>query len=133
MTMQHPTAIDVARAHIDAWSHHDWDRTRQLLAPDVHAWVTSTQPDFGTAELTGVDAYMGPKIKAAQRIEPGSVREISSIGDEVNALMLVTFKMGLGPDGTMVTMARSCLYLLDENQKIKEERDAFYVLPRAGK
>lgn len=28
------------------------------------------------------------------------------------------------------TMARSCLYLLDENQKIKEERHTFYILPR---
>ena len=28
----------------------------------------------------------------------------------------------------MVTMARSCLYLLDENKKIKEERDSFFVL-----
>ena len=30
----------------------------------------------------------------------------------------------------MVTMARSCLYWIDENAKIKEERDVFYVLPQ---
>jgi SnoaL-like domain len=126
------TAIRVARAHIDAWSHHDWDKTRELLAPDVHAWVTSTQADFGTAELTGIDAYMEPKIRAAQLIESGSVDELSAIGDERNALILVTFRIGLGPGGTMVTMVRSCLYLLDENEKIAEERDAFYVLPQAG-
>jgi hypothetical protein len=30
----------------------------------------------------------------------------------------------------MVTMARSCLYLIDENKKIKEERDAFFLLSR---
>ncbi len=129
MTTQNPTAVNVARAHIEAWSHHDWGRTRELLAPDVHAWVTSTQANFGTAELTGVDAYMGPKITAAQLIEPGSVHEIWAIGDEQNALILVTFRIGLGPDASMVTMTRSCLYLLNESQKIKEERDAFYVLP----
>jgi hypothetical protein len=28
----------------------------------------------------------------------------------------------------MVTMARACLYLLDENKKIEEERDSFFVL-----
>jgi ketosteroid isomerase-like protein len=132
MKTQNSTAIRVARAHIDAWSHHDWDKTRELLTPDVHAWVTSTQPNFGTAELTGIDAYMGPKIKASQLIEPGSVHEISAIGDERNALIVVTFRIGLGPDGAMVTMARSCLYLLDENEKIAEERDAFYVLPQEG-
>jgi hypothetical protein len=30
----------------------------------------------------------------------------------------------------MVTMARSCLYLIDENEKIKEERDAFFILSK---
>jgi SnoaL-like domain len=130
MKTRNSTAVNVARAHIDAWSHHDWDKTRELLAPDVHAWVTSTQAGFGTAELTGIDAYMEPKVKAAQLVEPGSVHEISAIGDERNALILVTFRIGLGPGATMVTMARSCLYLLDENEKITEERDAFCVLPQ---
>lgn len=126
--MQDPTAITIARAHIHAWSHHDWEKTRDLLAPDVHAVVTTTLPMKATAELTGVDAYMGPKIKASQLIEPGSVHEISAIGDERNALILATMRIGLGPDGAMVTMARSLLYLLDENKKIKEERDAYFLL-----
>jgi len=127
---QDAAAIAVARAHIDAWSHHDWDKTRDLLAPDVHAWVTSTQEGFRTSELNGIDAYMEPKIKAAQLVEPGSVHEISAIGDERNALILVTFRIGLGPGGTMVTMARSCLYLLNEDEKISQERDTFYILPQ---
>jgi len=81
-----------------------------------------------TAELTGIDAYMEPKIKAAQLIEPGSVHEVSAIGDESNALILITFRIGLGTGGTMVTMARAILYLLDENKKIKEERDEYFIL-----
>ena len=129
MNRQTPTAISVARAHIDAWTHHDWGKTRELLAPDVHARVTSTQANFGASELTGVDAYMEPKIRAARLIEPGSVREIAAFGDEDNAAILVTFRIGLGPGGTMVTMARSCLYLVDGNGLIKEERDSFYVVP----
>jgi hypothetical protein len=133
VTRRNSMAVTVARAHIDAWSHHDWERTRALLAPDVHAWVTSTQPDFATAELTGVDAYMEPKMKAARLIEPGSVTEISAIGDELNALIVMSFRIGLGPDETMLTMTRSSLYLLNENQKIKEERDAFYLVPPAPK
>jgi ketosteroid isomerase-like protein len=130
MNTQDSTAITIARAHIDAWSHHDLEKTRELLAPNVHAVVTTTQPMKATAELTGIDAYMEPKIKAAQLIEPGSVQVISTIGDENNALILITFRIGLGPGGTMVTMARACLYLLDENRKIKEERDEYFVLSR---
>ncbi len=128
MKTQDATAITIARAHINAWSHHDWDKTRELLAPNVHAVVTTTQPMKATAELTGIDAYMEPKIKAAQLIEPGSVHEISAIGDESNALILVTMRIGLGPGGTMVTLARAILYLLDENKKIKEERDEYFIL-----
>ena len=128
MTQQDAPAVAIARAHIEAWSHHDWEKTRELLAPDVHAVVTTTQPMKASAELTGIDAYMEPKIKAAQFIEPGSVHEISAIGDERNALILITFRIGLGPGGTMVTMARAILYLLDENKKIKEERDEYCIL-----
>jgi ketosteroid isomerase-like protein len=130
MKMQKSTAITIARAHIEAWSHHDWDKTREMLAPDVHAVVTTTQPMRPTVELTGIDAYMQPKIKAASLIEPGSVQEISAMGDEHNALIVVTFRIGLGQGGTMVTMVRACTYLLDENKKIKEERDMFYLLPQ---
>lgn len=127
--MQISPAVTVALAHIDAWSRHDWDKTRELLAPDVHAWVTNTQPNFGrTVEFTGVDEYMARKVKGAQIVEPGSVQVISTFGDESNALILVTLRIGLGPGGSMVTMARACLYSLDENKKIKEERDEFLVL-----
>ena len=127
--MQISQAVTIALTHIDAWSRHDWDTTKDLLASDVHVWVTNTQPNFArTVEFTGVDEYMVRKVKAAQLIEPGSVQVISTFGDESNALILVTFRIGLGPGGTMLTMARACLYSVDENKKIKEERDEFLVL-----
>ena len=103
--MQDSPAVAVALAHIDAWSHHNWEKTRELLSPNVHAMVTTTQPGFGGAELTGIDNYMEPKTKASRLIEPGSVRVLAAIGDERSALVTVTFKIGLGPGGTMVTMA----------------------------
>jgi len=121
-------AVAIALAHIDAWSHHDWEITRALLALDVHATVTTTQPGFGDADLRGVDAYMGPKTKAAQLIEPGSVHVLSAVGDERNALVSVTFQFALDANEAMVTMVRSCLYQIDENGKIKEERDTFFFL-----
>jgi hypothetical protein len=126
--MQDSPAVKIALDHIYAWTSQDWDKTKELLAPNVHALVTTTQPNFGGSEFTGVDNYMTRKMKAAQLIEPGSVQVISTIGDESNALILLTFRIGMGPGGTMVTMARAILYLLDENKKIKDERDEFFVL-----
>jgi hypothetical protein len=128
MIMKDSPAVAIALAHIEAWGRHDWEKTRGLLAPDVHAAVTSTQPQFGGGEFTGVDNYMERKIKGAQLVEPGSVQMLSAIGDERNALITVTMKIRLGPGGTTVTMARACLYVIDENKKIKDERDIFFVL-----
>jgi hypothetical protein len=128
MKMQDSPAVKIALAHIDAWSCHDWDKTRELLAPNVHVLVTTTMPTLSGSEFTGIDKYMELKVKAAKLIEPGSVQVIGTIGDESNALTLVTFRIGMGPGGTMVTMARACLYMLDGNKKIKEERDSFFVL-----
>jgi hypothetical protein len=126
--MQDSSAIAIGLRHIDAWCHHDWETTKNLLSPDVHAWVTNTQPDFArTVEFTGAEEYMRRKTKSAQLIEPGSVQVVSSFGDEKNALILVTFRIGLGPSGTTVTMARACLYAIDDLGKIKEERDEFLV------
>ncbi|HYB00647.1 MAG TPA: nuclear transport factor 2 family protein [Ktedonobacteraceae bacterium] len=126
MKTQDSTAITIARTHIEAWSHHDWDKTRELLAPNVHALVTGTQRD--TVDFTGIDNYMERKKRGALLVEPGSAQVISAIGDERNALILATMRIALGPGGSMVTMARACLYLLDENKKIKEERDEYFVL-----
>ena len=56
--MKDSPAVKVALAHIDAWSHHDWDQTRAMLAPDVHALITSTQREIGTNEFAGIDKYM---------------------------------------------------------------------------
>jgi hypothetical protein len=129
MKMQDTPAVKIALAHIDAWSRHDWDKTRELLAPNVHAFVTTTMPNLAPSnEFTGIDNYMALKVKGAQLVEPGSVQVIGTIGDESNALTLVTFRIALGPGATMVTMARASVYLLDEHKKIKEERDSFSVL-----
>ena len=126
MTQQDAPAVAFAHTHIEAWSNHDWEKTRELLAPNVHAVVTGTQRD--TAEFTGIDTYMERKKKGAQLVEPGSAQVISTIGDERNALILATMRIALGPGGTMVTLARALLYLLDENKKIKEERDEYLIL-----
>lgn len=126
MEIQDSPAVAVALAHVEAWSNHNWDKTKDLLAQNVHAVVASTQ--FKLGEYTGIDDYMKVKVKAAQLIEPGSVQILSTIGDESNALIMMIFKIAMGPGGAMVTMARTGLYSLDENKKIKEECDSFFIL-----
>ena len=118
MAIQHSPAIRVARAHIEAWSHHDWDTTRQLLDPEVRALVSSTLPGWPSSEIAGVETYMVRKTKGAQLVEPGSVRVVSAIGDDINAMIVVT-------------LMRACAYSLDKQQRIKEERDVFYLAPLA--
>jgi ketosteroid isomerase-like protein len=128
MEMRDSAAVSVARAHINAWSHRDWDSVRELVAPDVHVVATTTQPTLPSGEATGIDNYLERLIKTAPLIEPGSVQVIAAIGDETNALVLESLRMPLGPGGTMVTLARASLYLLNAEMKIVEERDQFCVL-----
>ena len=104
-----------------------------MLAPDVHALITSTQREIGTNEFTGIDKYMALGADAASLVDPESVQVLGTVGDENTALTLVTFRIAMGPNGSLVTMARSCLYLLDEHKKIKDERDSFFVLSEAAR
>jgi len=41
---QEPTAVAVARAHVEAWGSHDYDSAHAGLAPDVHVVVASDDP-----------------------------------------------------------------------------------------
>ena len=51
-------AIAVARAHVEAWSNHDFDTARSLLANDVKVTATSSNPALPQTDLTGADNYM---------------------------------------------------------------------------
>jgi len=51
-------AVAIARAHVEAWSNHDFDTARSGLAADVHVTSTTTQPIMAPVDLTGVDDYM---------------------------------------------------------------------------
>ena len=121
-------AVAVARAHVEAWSHHDYDKARKSLAADVHVTVTTTQPVMAPTDTTGIDVYMDGLKKSANGVEPGSARVIASIGDERNALLMVTVKAAFGPNGAKVTIPAARLYLLDENKKIKVEQVIFFAL-----
>jgi SnoaL-like domain len=125
-TIRHDSpAVAVARAHAEAWSNHDFDTARAGLAPDVHVTVTSTQPAMPATDSSGIDDYMQGLIAFAREVVPGSVRMLASIGDERNALLMVTVEAHFG-DGK-VTLPAARLYLLDEEDKIKEEQVVFFA------
>jgi hypothetical protein len=120
------SAVSVARAHVEAWSNHNFETARKSLAEDVHVTVTTTQPIMPNTDTVGVDKYMEGLVKFAQAVEPGSARVIGSIGDEHNALLMLTVKASFGP-GPKLTLPAARLYLLDENRKIKAEQVIFYA------
>ena len=126
---QESSAVTLARALVEAWSHHDWDTARKMLAPDVHVTASSTQPGIKPTDLTGIDDYMAGLIQFAQPIEPGSARVIGSVGDEQNSLILLTVRAAFAPSGAKVTIPGARLAFFDENQKLKEEQVIFFAVP----
>ena len=122
-------AVAVARAHVEAWTNHDFDTARSLLSDDVEVTATSPDPALPHTHLTGASSYMEGLIAYAQPIVPGSVTVLASTGNGRNALLTLGVKMAGGPFGAGVTAPCSRLYLLDENNKIKTEHVIFYVAP----
>ena len=118
-------AVAIARAHVEAWSNHDFDTARRALAPDVHVTATTTQPVPPRTDLTGADDYMVGLTQFAQAVVPGSLRILHSTGDERNALLMLTVEADFGAGKATLPGAR--LYLLDENNKIQTEHVIFYA------
>jgi len=129
MKESEPSAVEIARAHVDAWSNYDYQTARKHLAPDVHVTVTTTQPFMAATDTTGVDKYMEGLVKFADAVDTGSARVIGSVGDEHNALLMLTVKATLGPDKARMTLPAARLYLLDAQGKIKAEQVIFYAIP----
>lgn len=122
-----PPAVAIALAHVDAWSHHNWDKARQILASDVHVTVTTTQPTMARTDTIGIEAYMDGLKKFAQGVVPGSAHVIASVGDDRNALVMLTVTAALGPGGAKMPLTAARLYLLDDQNKIKAEQVIYYV------
>ena len=124
-TQNESPAVAIARAHVEAWSNHDFDAARSALAPDVRVTSTTTQPTPPATDLTGADDYMVGLTYFAQTVVPGSLRIIASTGDDRNALLMLTVEADFGAGKATLPGAR--LYLLDENDKIKAEQVIFYA------
>ncbi len=118
-------AIDVAKAHIEAWSNQDWDTSRSLLAEAVRVTTTTTQPIMAPVDTVGADEYMEGLIRFGQAVTTGSARVLAATGDQHNALVLVTVKADFG--GGQVDLPAARLYLVDEGGKIASEQVIFYA------
>jgi hypothetical protein len=118
------SAVNVARAHIEAWAKHDWDSAREALTPDVKVQVTTTGPFPPPVSTVGVEDYMVGLQAFAGAVVPGSAKELAAIGDETNALVLLNVDADFGMGPTTLPGAR--LYLLD-NGKIAHEQVVFFA------
>jgi hypothetical protein len=118
-------AVALARAHLEAWSHHDLETARGNLAADVQFYSPA-------AHLVGIDEYMdGARglTQFARQVVPGSLRVIAAMGDERNALIMYQVDTEGGPIGAK-TFPSAQTWLLDEEGKIQIERIVSYVAPR---
>jgi hypothetical protein len=125
--MSDSAALAIARAHIEAWSAKDYDKTRSMLAPSVHVTATSTFAAMQPTDLSGPAAYMEGLVAFAEPIVPGSVRELGAVGDAHNALVLLDLEMAGGPFGAGVHAPCTRLYQTDSEGKITIEQIVFYV------
>ena len=118
-------AVALARAHLEAWTNHDFDTARGNLAKDVQFFSPA-------ANLVGIDEYMdAPRglTQFAKQVVPGSLRIIAAMGDERNALIMYEVSTEGGPIGSKVFPSAQT-WLLDDNGKIKVERIISYAVPR---
>ena len=116
---QDSPAVAVARAHVEAFTNHDFETARNLLAEDVHFTLLSAEPNWPNhTEGVGVEAFM--ERLTNNYLTPGSAQFISSVGDERHALLLVSVKADFG--GTPLTIFAARHYLLNDKGKIKAEQ-----------
>jgi hypothetical protein len=118
-------AVKVAREHTQAWDQRDMEAARNALADGVHVTVTTTMPGAPAVDTIGVDDYMAGLEFFVNACTPGSLKEVAAIGDDRNALLLVTVEADFGFGKTTSPGAR--LYLLDENDKITAEHVVFFA------
>jgi hypothetical protein len=128
-SQQDPTAVAIARAHVDAWGTHDYDTARASLAADVHVIVRSVDPEAPRVDTTGIEDYMEGLVQFGHAVLPGTSSVDLATGDETRALLHVTSRVKFGPDAPEMTNHQARLYRLDEDQKIAEEQVIFFLTP----
>jgi hypothetical protein len=129
MVTTNSTAVGLALDHCKAWSNQQWLKAREALSDDVKVTSTTTMPGAPKTELDGADAYMEGLRAFAGMVVPGTLELHASVGDELNALMLLTVHTD-GPPFGPLALHSARLYRFDENSKIKDEQVIFIGMPR---
>jgi hypothetical protein len=129
MVTRSSKAVDLALAHCEAWSNHDWDRARKALSDEVKVTATTTMPGAPETVLDGPDAYMEGLQAFAGMVVPGTLQVNAGVGDARNALVQVTVDTD-GPPFGPLTLHGARLYRFDDNDKIEEEQVIFVGVPR---
>jgi hypothetical protein len=113
-------AAAIAIQHVEAFSNHDYETARSLLADDVHFILITSIPGFPNPfEGNGVEEFM-KALASGNTLVPGSLRVIHSIGDDHQALITVSVK-GTLPTQEPITLLAARHYVIDENEKITNE------------
>src|SRR5215472_5912546 len=113
-------AVEIAIQHVEAFSTHDYERARSLLADDVHFLLITSIPGFpNPAEGHGVEEFM-KALSSGNPLIPGSLQVINSTGDDHQAFITVSVK-GTLPTQEPITFLAARYYMIDEHEKIKNE------------
>ena len=113
-------AVEVAIQHVKAFSNHDYDTARSLLADDVHFMLITSIPGFpNPSEGHGVEEFM-KRLTSGNTLIPGSLQVIHTIGDDHQALITVSVK-GTLPTQEPITLLAARHYMIDEHEKITNE------------
>jgi hypothetical protein len=126
---QNSIAVAAARAHVEAWTNHDFDAARKGLAGDVWVTAVTIDPNIPKTDLHGIDAYMRGLTEFAQAVVPGSATVLASAGDDRQALITLNVRAKFGPDAPEMTLPGARLYLFDGDGKIVVEHVIFFVTP----
>ena len=60
-------AVASARAHVEAWSNHNWDAAPNALGPDGHITASTTLPIMAPVDTSGADDYMADENERTTR------------------------------------------------------------------
>jgi SnoaL-like domain len=113
-------AAEIAMKHVEAFSTHDYETARSLLADDVHFMLITSIPGFPNPfEGNGVEEFM-KALTSGNTLVPGSLQVIHSIGDDHQALITVNVK-GTLPTQEPITLLAARHYMIDEHEKITNE------------
>lgn len=121
-------AVELALAHCEAWSKHDWAASRSLLGEKVEVTTSSPQPTMQVTHTIGADEYMEGLERFASTVKPGSLQVHGAVGDERTAVVLVTVTAdfpGLG----LVKISGGRSYLFDDRGKLVTEQVTFIATP----